>query len=47
MPFFRGAQASTEKARAMLGYDPRYSFDKMVETALAHQRGDAINQIPY
>ncbi len=46
MPFFRGAQASTEKARAMLGYNPRYSFDKMVETALAYERGEPINQIP-
>ena len=46
MPFFRGAQASTEKARAMLGYNPQYTFDKMVETALAHQRGEPIDQIP-
>ncbi len=46
MPFFRGASASTEKARVMLGYKPQYTFDKMVETALAHQRGEAINQIP-
>ncbi len=47
MPFFRGATASTEKARVMLGYNPQYTFDKMVETALAHQRGEPINQIPY
>ncbi len=47
MPFWRGADASTEKARALLGYDPQYSFDKMVETALAHQRGEPIDQIPY
>ena len=47
MPFFRGANASTEKARVMLGYNPQYTFDKMVETALAHQRGEPINQIPY
>ncbi len=46
MPFFRGANASTEKARVMLGYNPQYTFGKMVETALAHQRGEAINQIP-
>ena len=46
MPFFRGAKASTEKARVMLGYDPQYTFDKMVETALAHERGEPINQIP-
>ena len=46
MPFFRGAKASTEKARVMLGYNPQYTFDKMVETALAHQRGEPINQIP-
>lgn len=46
MPFFRGAQASTEKAQRMLGYNPQYTFAKMVETALAHQRGEAINQIP-
>ncbi len=46
MPFFRGAQASTKKARAMLGYNPQYTFDKMVETALAYQRGEVINQIP-
>ncbi len=46
MPFFRGAQASTEKARRMLGYNPQYTFAKMVETALAHQRGEPIDQIP-
>jgi len=46
MPFWRGAKASTEKARAMLGYDPQYSFDRMVETGLAYQRGEPIDQIP-
>ena len=46
MPFFRGAQASNEKARAVLGYNPQYTFDKMVETALAYERGEPINQIP-
>ncbi len=46
LPFYRGATASTAKARSMLGYSPQYSFDKMVETALAHQRGEAIDQIP-
>ncbi len=46
LPFFRGAQASTDKARMMLGYDPQYTFDKMVATALAHQRGEPIDQIP-
>lgn len=46
MPFWRGAGASTEKARAMLGYNPQYTFDKMVETALAHQRGEPIDQAP-
>ena len=30
----------------MLGYNPQYSFDKMVETALAFERGDTIDQIP-
>jgi len=46
MPFYWGPHVSNEKARSMLGYNPQYSFDKMVETALAFQRGDAINQIP-
>ena len=46
MPFWRGADASTEKARDLLGYDPQYTFDKMVETALAYERGDPIDQIP-
>ena len=46
MPFYWGPHVSKEKARSMLGYDPQYSFDRMVETALAHQRGDAIDQIP-
>lgn len=46
LPFFRGAGASTDKARALLGYDPQYSFDKMVETALALERGEPIDQIP-
>ncbi|MCY3831435.1 MAG: NAD(P)-dependent oxidoreductase [Chloroflexi bacterium] len=47
MPFWRGAGASTEKARALLGYDPQWSFDRMVETALAYERGQPIDQIPY
>ena len=46
LPFWRGAGASTEKARSMLGYAPQFSFDKMVETALAYKRGEAIDQIP-
>jgi len=46
MPFYWGPHVSNEKARSMLGYSPQYTFDKMVETALAHQRGDAIDQIP-
>lgn len=46
MPFFRGADASTEKARAMLGYDPQYSFADMVATAVAHERGEPIDQVP-
>lgn len=46
MPFWRGAGASTEKARALLGYNPQYSFDKMVETALEYERGQPIDQIP-
>ena len=46
MPFWRGAGASTEKARAMLGYDPQYTFDKMVETALDYERGEPIDHIP-
>ena len=47
LPFYRGAEASTEKARKLLGYQPQHTFDKMVETALAHQRGEPIDQIPY
>ena len=46
MPFWRGADASTEKARALLGYNPQYTFEKMVETALAYERGEPIDQIP-
>ena len=46
MPFYWGPHVSNEKARAMLGYQPQYSFDKMVETALAYQRGEPIDQIP-
>ena len=46
MPFYWGPHVSNEKARSMLGYSPQYSFDKMVETALAHQRGEKIDQIP-
>lgn len=47
LPFYRGADALTEKARSMLGYQPQYTFDKMVETALAYERGEPIDQIPY
>ena len=46
MPFYWGPHVSNEKARAMLGYNPQYTFDKMVQTALAHQRGDDIDHIP-
>ncbi len=46
MPFYWGPHVSNEKARSMLGYKPQYSFDKMVETALAYQRGEDIDQIP-
>ena len=46
MPFYWGPHVSNEKARSMLGYNPQYSFDKMVETALAFQRGEPIDQIP-
>ena len=46
LPFYRGADASTEKARDLLGYKPQYTFDKMVETALAYERGEPIDQIP-
>lgn len=46
LPFYRGADASTEKARDMLGYEPWYTFDKMVETALAFERGEPVDQIP-
>lgn len=46
MPFYWGPHVSNDKARFILGYSPQYSFDKMVETALAHQRGEAIDQIP-
>jgi len=46
MPFYWGPHVSNRNARSMLGYNPQYSFDKMVETALAFQRGDAIDQIP-
>ncbi len=46
MPFYWGPHVSNEKARSMLGYNPQFTFDKMVETALAHQRGEEINQIP-
>ena len=46
MPFYWGPFVSNEKARAVLAYKPQYTFDKMVATALAHQRGERIDQIP-
>ena len=46
MPFYWGPHVSNEKARVMLGYNPQYTIDKMVETALAHQRGEEIDLIP-
>lgn len=45
MPFYWGPHVSNDKARATLGYAPQYSFDKMVAAALAHQRGEKIDQI--
>ena len=45
MPFYWGPHVSNDKARSMLGYAPQYSFDKMVATALAFQRGEDIDQI--
>ena len=47
LPFYRGADASTEKARDLLGYQPQYTFVKMVATALAYERGEPIDQILY
>ncbi len=46
MPFYWGPHVSNEKARSMLGYNPQFTFDKMVETALAHRRGETIDHIP-
>ncbi len=46
MPFYRGPYTSNEKARAMLGYKPKYTFDKILASALAYQRGEDIDQIP-
>ena len=46
MPFYWGPYVSNDKARSMLGYNPLYDFAKMVETALAHKRGEEIDMIP-
>ncbi len=46
MPFYWGPYVSNDKARSMLGYNPKYDFAKMVETALAYQRGEEIDMIP-
>ena len=46
MPFLLSFFASNDKARCTLGYDPKYDFPKMIQSALALQRGEDIGVVP-
>ncbi|MCB0112013.1 MAG: NAD(P)-dependent oxidoreductase, partial [Caldilineaceae bacterium] len=46
MPFLWWFNISNAKARSILGYEPRYTFPDMIESALAFRRGEDIGVVP-
>jgi UDP-glucose 4-epimerase len=46
MPMCWYFEVSTAKARQILGFEPIWTYEKMVESAIAYQRGDDIDVLP-
>ncbi|MEZ4862879.1 MAG: NAD(P)-dependent oxidoreductase [Caldilineaceae bacterium] len=46
MPFLWWFNVSNAKARSILGYEPRYTFADMIDSALAFRRGEEIGVVP-
>jgi nucleoside-diphosphate-sugar epimerase len=46
MPFLWWFNVANSKARSILGYQPKYDFPDMVESALAYQQGENIGVVP-
>jgi UDP-glucose 4-epimerase len=46
MPFLWWFNVSNAKARSILGYQPQYTFEDMLQSALAVRRGEDIGVVP-
>ena len=46
MPFLWWFNVANHKARGVLGYSPKYTFEDMVQSALAYRRGEDIGVVP-
>jgi UDP-glucose 4-epimerase len=46
MPFLWWFNVSNAKARTILGYQPKYTFEEMLQAALAFRRGEDIGVVP-
>ena len=46
MPMCWYFDVSTTKARQVLGYEPKWTYEKMIESALAYRRGEDIGVLP-
>lgn len=46
MPFLWWFNVSNAKARSILGYEPKYTYEDMLQSALAFRRGEDIGVVP-
>jgi UDP-glucose 4-epimerase len=46
MPFLWWFNVSNAKARSILGYQPQYTYEDMLQSALAFRRGEEIGVVP-
>jgi UDP-glucose 4-epimerase len=46
MPFLWWFNVSNAKARSILGYEPKYTYEDMLQSALAFRRGEEIGVVP-
>jgi nucleoside-diphosphate-sugar epimerase len=46
MPFLWWFNVSNAKARSILGYQPKYTYEDMLQSALAFRRGEDIGVVP-
>mgnify|MGYP002076995466 CR=1 FL=1 len=46
MPFLWWFNVANAKARSILGYQPKYSYEDMLQSALAFRRGEDIGVVP-